>query len=488
MSLNLYKDRNERDDGGRYYAVVADYSRNKLYIARNSEQIYNYDLAEDTSDNPRRYNAEYFMEYGGDGSAFDSNSTPLHNTMGVSVDAYDLPIALKEFYKQVSSGSVVFRNQRGDNSTENPRLPLAASIPTGYPDSRMVGWQYRLLPTVDGSENKPAFGFNINSEGNLSSYKTYSVQALVSAEGVVNITDSQEQSFSEAAGYICFNSVGKTSVMPFDTTQFVSVKRFEAVSIRSADGVVEAAAILYETPDGWFITSTSLNGTTRGRIVEQLAGGNYRLARTVDYKTELANSSDVHPIQGANPLDVTDESRNFMVYRIGGPKSEIELPPPDQAEDGSDSASTSTDTVSSSSDGTGSQPDPSVDTDGRLLTNTELSPTIPSSEKRTRAQLYEALKNAEKYGDRTVREAAYQANVNSIGSDSFSHERIPEWAKESSQGELVSLVKALVDKVVSDKQTHVARISELQKQRDDAVLSHKVFQTNIIVGGYGYDN
>lgn len=489
MPFDIYRDRNDKDDGGRYYAVVADYSRNRLYIARNSEQIYNYELAEDTSDNPRNYNSEYFMEYGGDGTAYDSNSTPMHNTISVSAETYPLPEALEKFYADSANGTILFHNQRGENSTENPRLPLVAVIPASYPDTKKVGWQYLLLPELTGTENKPAFGFDIGSEDNLKDRRTYAVQSLLNLNGVVNVTDVNEYSFVDAAGYLCFNTVGKTRLMPFVSTQFTGVKQVEAISVRSAEGVVEAAAILYKKDDGWYITSTNINGTTHGKIVEQLPDGNYRIALKRDYLANLKEVPDNHPIQDENPLDVSDTAKMFTIYRIGGPASELEsefqvVPPSSSSASNSSGASTASDEGAS----TPAQPDLSVSTGGRLLTNTELTPSIPASEKRTRAQLYEALTISEKYGDRTIRPSKYEANVPSIGYDSFSHEKIPEWAKELSQGELVSLVKALVGKILANDRACNERIKRIQEAAPDRANGHRELPLNIIIGGYGYDH
>ena len=114
---------------------------------------------------------------------------------------------------------------------------------------------------------------------------------------------------------------------------------------------------------------------------------------------------------------------------------------------------------------------------------------LPPTERRTRAQLYAALKEAEKFGDRTIRPSAYEGNVNVIGYDNFSHEKIPEWAKDLPQGELVSLVKALVAKVMSDKKACESRVMQAYEAAKDAPPSPDIVQEiNIIVGGYGYDH
>lgn len=488
MPFDIYKDRNEKDDGGRYYAVVADYSRNRLYIARNSEQNYNYELAEGTSDNPRNYDSEYFMEYGGDGTAYDSNSTPMRNTISVSAETYSLPEPLKTFYATSADGAILFRNQRGENSTEDPRLPLVATIPTGYPDDSKADWQYLFLPALTGTENKPAFGFNIGSESDLSSYNTYAVQSLLSLGGVVNVTNVNEYSFVEGAGRLYFNTVGKTRLMPFALMQFTGVKQVEAVSVRSAEGVVEAAAILYKKADGWYITSTSVNGTTSGKLVEQLPDGNYRIALKSEFLNNLNEAPGNHPIQDENPLDVSDAAKMFTVYRIGGPVSEMESEP-SVTPSPSNSASSSSSTSAASGEGAdvSSQPDLSVSTGGRLLTNSELATQIPASEKRTRAQLYEALVIAERYGDRTIKPSKYEDNVASIGYDTFSHERIPEWAKELSQGELVSLVKALVEKILTNNKVFGERVKLIQEAAASRSREHPESLLNIIAGGYGYD-
>lgn len=114
---------------------------------------------------------------------------------------------------------------------------------------------------------------------------------------------------------------------------------------------------------------------------------------------------------------------------------------------------------------------------------------IPSTERRTRAQLYTALKEAEKFGDRTIRPSKYEGNVNTIGYDNFSHQKIPEWAKELPQGELVSLVTALVAKLMSDKEACSKRVEQAYEAAKDAPPPSNLTQEiNIIVGGYGYDH
>lgn len=113
--------------------------------------------------------------------------------------------------------------------------------------------------------------------------------------------------------------------------------------------------------------------------------------------------------------------------------------------------------------------------------------SLPASEKRTRAQLYAALKEAEKFGDRTVVKSAFEDNVAQIGYDSFSHQRVPEWAETLPQGQLVSMVRALVTKLMNDRASFEQRIKALREQ-DSSAPSQPTQQLNIIIGGYGYDH
>lgn len=126
----------------------------------------------------------------------------------------------------------------------------------------------------------------------------------------------------------------------------------------------------------------------------------------------------------------------------------------------------------------------SADVESQQSTET----TIPTSEKRTRAQLYAALKEAEKFGDRTITKSEFEDNVKQIGYDSFSHQRIPEWAETLPQGQLVSLVRALVAKLIKDRTSFAARVDDLQRQLNQPTPRRSIHQVNIIVGGYGYDN
>lgn len=117
----------------------------------------------------------------------------------------------------------------------------------------------------------------------------------------------------------------------------------------------------------------------------------------------------------------------------------------------------------------------------------ETEGALPASERRTRAQLYAALKEAEKYGDRTITRSPFEDNVQQIGHDSFSHQRIPEWAESLPQGQLVSLVRALVKKLIDNRAVFEERLTDLRQQNQSAP-SWPAHQVNIIVGGYGYDN
>lgn len=115
---------------------------------------------------------------------------------------------------------------------------------------------------------------------------------------------------------------------------------------------------------------------------------------------------------------------------------------------------------------------------------------IPASERRTRAQLYAALIAAEKFGDRTVKPSKLETNARLIGTDTYSHELIVREAPNLTQGELVSMVTLLVNRVLADD----VLIDEYNKAKAEGRVSDTLrnprqfsVMTNIIVGGVGYD-
>lgn len=115
---------------------------------------------------------------------------------------------------------------------------------------------------------------------------------------------------------------------------------------------------------------------------------------------------------------------------------------------------------------------------------------IPASERRTRAQLYAALVSAEKFGDRTIRPSKFETNVRLIGTDTYSHELIVRAAPNLTQGELVSLVTLLVNRVLADGAIIDAHNKAKAEGRvSDVPWDPRKFNitTNIVVGGVGYD-
>lgn len=115
---------------------------------------------------------------------------------------------------------------------------------------------------------------------------------------------------------------------------------------------------------------------------------------------------------------------------------------------------------------------------------------IPSSEKRTRAQLYSALIAAEKYGDRTIRASRFEGNARQLGSDTYSHETVVKEAPNMTQGELVSLVTVLVNRIMADDVIIDAYNRAKSEGRvldtPQRVPSVRI-ETNLIIGGVGYD-
>lgn len=116
---------------------------------------------------------------------------------------------------------------------------------------------------------------------------------------------------------------------------------------------------------------------------------------------------------------------------------------------------------------------------------------IPASERRTRAQLYAALIVAEKFGDRTIRPSKFETNARLIGTDTYSHELVVREAPNLTQGELVSLVTLLVNRIVADdvivdaynKAKSEGRILDATQRAPSVRI-----ETNLIIGGVGYDS
>lgn len=115
---------------------------------------------------------------------------------------------------------------------------------------------------------------------------------------------------------------------------------------------------------------------------------------------------------------------------------------------------------------------------------------LPASEKRTRAQLYAALVAAEKFGDRTIRASRFEGNARQIGTDTYSHETIVREAPNMAQGELVSLVTVLVNRIMADdviidaynKAKSEGRVLDAPQRAPSIRI-----ETNLIISGVGYD-
>lgn len=115
---------------------------------------------------------------------------------------------------------------------------------------------------------------------------------------------------------------------------------------------------------------------------------------------------------------------------------------------------------------------------------------LPAGEKRTRAQLYAALVAAEKYGDRTIRASRFEGNARQLGSDTYSHETVIREAPNMTQGELVSLVTVLVNRIMADdviidtynKAKSEGRVLDAPQRAPSVRI-----ETNLIIGGVGYD-
>lgn len=221
----------------------------------------------------------------------------------------------------------------------------------------------------------------------------------------------------------------------------------------------------------------SVEGTVYLEILEELADGSFRSVNTFDRMILRQVELDDNEALAAGSSDNSgDEIRIVLgMFAHEGNKRIVKYLVAGNGYSDGEAPAAYTNNVTA----TVSAPEASADD------QTDVS--IPSSDKRTRAQLYTALKEAEKFGNRTIVESSFEANVAQIGYDSFSHLRIPEWAEQLPQGQLVSMVRALVKKLVDDRAAFKQRIRDMQSQSKHEPRVPDT-QVNIIVGAYGYDN
>lgn len=448
MSFVLYKANRKHTYYSSNYALAVDYAAGRIFEAvktpegEAAERPSHY--APEAPDSPWDVGEGYHATYA-------DNAANKDHTTWTLLEAYDVPA----FFKDLFGNKLYFRNQYSNPSRDLPMKPWLATFPSTTIDDVATEWRRVWLPVAEGTR-APVLGQAVTDEASMAKRVKFSLIQVPIPDSVTSNVVATRPGFVSFNGKVYLYSAGETNVNAFSTRSFEGATQIDATSVADENGDLLAASFLIKKDGKWLLENISRNGTSRGEIVEQLEDGSYYISTKADFDKLRERSSDVHLIQEQNQLDTTDTSKYFVVYRVGGPASEIELEQPPTA------------TVPEAS-GSDAQ--------------------TPGSERRTRAQLYTALVAAEKFGDRTIRPSKYEENVSLIGYDSFSHIKIPEWAKEMTQGELVSLVTALVAKIMSDKAACDTRVSRAYKDAQDGPSpSNFTQQINIIVGGYGYDH
>lgn len=449
MSFVLYKANRKHTYYSSDYALAVDYANGRIFEAvktpegESSERPTYY--APEAPDSPWDVGSGYHTVYADNASNKDRVKWTL-------LEAYDVP----PFFKDLFGDKLYLRNQYDNPDRDLPMKPWLATFPPTSVDNVVSEWLRVWLPTSATDPHVPDLNQPVAGEASMANRIKFSLIQIPLSESLGSNVAATRPGFVTKNDKLYLYSIGETNVSAFSAKSFENATQIDAASVFDENGTLLAASFLIKKDGKWLLENISRNGTSRGEITEQLPDASYYIGTKAAFDALRARSSDAHLIQEQNQLDTDNTSQYFVVYRIGGPASEIEseLPP---------SATT-----------------PEAQ---------ESDVQIPSTERRTRAQLYAALVAAEEFGDRTIRQSKYEGNVDAIGYDSFSHQKIPEWAKELPQGELVSLVNALVAKILANKaacESRVARAREAAKEGPPP--SGFTQEINIIVGGYGYDN
>lgn len=448
MSFVLYKANRKHTYYSSNYALAVDYAAGRIFEAVKTPEGESTerpsDYAPEAPDSPWDVGEGYHATYA-------DNAANKDRVKWTLLEAYDVPA----FFKDLFGDKLYFHNQYNDPSRDLPMKPWLAMFPPTAVYDVTTEWRRVWLPVAEGTR-APILDQAVTDEASMAKRIKFSLIQVPIPDSVTSNVVATRPSFVSFNDKTYLYSVGETNVNAFSTRSFDGATQVDAASAVDENGALLAASFLIKKNGKWLLENISRNGTSRGGIVEQLEDGNYYISTKADFDKLRERSSDVHLIQEQNQLDTTDVSKYFAVYRVGGPASEIESEP---------------------------RP-PAIEPEA-----SESDAQIPGSERRTRAQLYAALVTAEKFGDRTIRQSKYEENVSQIGYDSSSHTKIPEWAKELTQGELVSLVTALVAKIMSDKVACDTRVLQAREAaKDGPPPSNFTQEINIIVGGYGYDH
>lgn len=130
---------------------------------------------------------------------------------------------------------------------------------------------------------------------------------------------------------------------------------------------------------------------------------------------------------------------------------------------------------------TSAQPAP-ISTESSDGTTSQVD-TMPTQEKRTRAQLYTALLAAERYGDRTVTRSQYEDNVSRHRSSEADIEEVRKSSGDLPQGQLVSLVNVLLDRLLFEMRE--AATSSRDLLAAETLANARL--SKITLKGIGYD-
>lgn len=254
-----------------------------------------------------------------------------------------------------------------------------------------------------------------------------------------------------------------------------------------------------------------------------------RFAEVSAMRGELEAQYDIYAISSRDPQTLTDRDEG-ITYRpfsineqMTGEISNsmvVTYPKPTISEGGGASASKGegNEPSSSSKPDAGVAPSPgqqpsgddrppvppeAVDTDvppPDSPQNDSLDTSLPTDERRTRAQLYRALVEAEKYGNRTIRKSSFETAIENVRPDDVAVEYFNTSIGTLSQGELVSLSASLMSRLRQlqrekvrnelrwrDEETALRQALQVETDRR-AAASRANVMINIITEGVGYDS
>lgn len=441
MSLVLYKANEKHTYYASHYAIAVDYTTGRIFRAVKTPEgesgIRPAHYAPETAEDPWDVGEGYHTVYADNASNVDRSTwEPL--------ETYDVPDAFKRLF----GDKIYFHNQYTNPSRDLPMKPWLAKFPLGVPNNDGSGWQY--VNAVSSNEGThPEFGSVPFDENGLSEVREFSLYGVCNLQNKTNLTSSHDRHFLIYDNRLYFVDHGRSPLLSLDAYQLQHSSEVCAASLVDSSGHATAYGVVYVVNGVWRFAYTTPSVARYDELSVPVGTTRLFVSSADAYKEVDPNGENFTMVHRVTVTLANGLSDDFVIYSAEAPKANTPA----------------------------SQEEPTTDT------------SLPASEKRTRAQLYAALKEAEKFGDRTIRESKYEGNVSQIGYDSFSHQKIPEWAKELTQGELVSLTSALVAKIMSDKAACDARVAQAHEAaKGDSPPSNFTQEVNIIVGGYGYDH